>query len=261
MPMARPTTCIFCGGKPTTIEDIFPKWLHRYLGNPPTKTVAIHSDTGAVVDRRIPTLAYTQRAKITCRPCNNNFVSLFDTHASPLLKEMFDGTFNGTLDQKTRMMLARWAMKTALLIPYIEAKPTGKRIPTQIYHEFRASGGTRNRVLLLMGQYRPGAFLSGADWLVGGFGRRRRSGTITRDPELQLLQWYGVSFFIKNLVWQVFGVVGSEFRLNSSSPEIEPFVVSLTGPGSVRWPPPQTFDDSGLIGFTKVFWRFPAVPP
>ena len=79
--------CVFCGGRPTNTEDVFPRWIHRYLGRVPATTY----ESGL----SIPTgtfhgLTYTAAANCVCKTCNGGWMSDLENEASRPLKRMFD---------------------------------------------------------------------------------------------------------------------------------------------------------------------------
>jgi hypothetical protein len=261
MPMQSSPVCIFCGGQPTTVEDILPKWLHRYLGNPKAKRADIDEHTG-VMTFIGPSLSYTARAKITCQPCNNDFVSLFDTVASPLLKRMLaGGRLSLRLGHDSRVALARWAMKQALLMPFA-LEGIGQRIPVAVYHEFRQSGDPpADRVVLRMGGYRSRAIDSGATFATFT-GTTKDGHPVAGQSHIES---YGVTFCIKNLVWQVYGITNPGLTVGLLPDPIDPIAAVLLPlwpiKGDLDWPPPFSLNDPGLLRLANVFRRLGSSSP
>src|SRR5712692_5919903 len=126
---SRPDACVFCGERPTTVEDVLPKWIHRYLGRRPTVNVGGSSDTGPRSSFR--TLSYTATARCVCQSCNSGWMSELERSASELLKRMFDEKIHLHLASgEGQQLVAQWAMKTALMLQFTQPQPS---IPMAVY--------------------------------------------------------------------------------------------------------------------------------
>jgi hypothetical protein len=109
---------VFCGGRPVSAEDVYPKWVSRLLGieGPVTYLrggqVVRHSDKVSVV------------AKVVCNTCNNGWMSDLEVR----MQRTFASAVLGgrpEVDTEAQRLAATWAVKTALL--RILARPTAQR--------------------------------------------------------------------------------------------------------------------------------------
>lgn len=234
--MTRPSQgrriCVFCGGTPVTTEDVFAKWIQRYLGRRQTVTLVGSPDTG--VQRQFPNLSYTAKAKVVCARCNNGWMSALEEEAGALLRAMFTEHITMQLASESQILLARWAMKTALMLQFTQ-KLHG--LPDTVYREFHAIQRPPAKCLIYLARREMVQQPSGGHTIVTELGMPSASGGITKLGHL-----YGVTFFIKNLVMQVIGyVLQTSFTPNLQFPQtFQPYVQRIwpSGP-SVSWPPPN----------------------
>ena len=118
--MYKTRECVWCGATPTTIEDVWPKWIGRYLGRRPTRQVYGDSNRRGSL-RSFNTLSNLAKAKVVCKTCNGGWMKGLEDAANPILKRMFDEQIAIRLprsDDGTRGALARWAYKTAVMVQY-----------------------------------------------------------------------------------------------------------------------------------------------
>jgi hypothetical protein len=204
-------------------------------------------------------LAYTVKAKITCQPCNNDFVSRFDHFASPILKRLFHRKQRLPLSEHSLKVLARWAMKMTLLIPYgiPEVGPTG--IPAPLYTEFRHTGQPLGkRVKLFMARYAGTELASMGD--VYSFPL-----SIPPNPHMPYganLTAYTVTFCIQDLVFHAGGIDRVGFGVTPLPTEFTPFLFPIWPPhGGAVWPPSQILDTETLLRLGAVGFKPIPKPP
>jgi hypothetical protein len=240
--------CIFCGDRPTNKEDIWPKWIGRYLGHRPTNSY-LRAASG--LERTFKGMSYSARAKVVCKDrCNGGWMKGLEDENSPLMKRMFDEKFSvRILAGPTQLSLARWILKTAMMIQYIEGPSV---IPSAIYREFLASDLTiPDHCWIYLARHTMEQMPNGSHsiaWDVGATPHPRPG--VPYHGEL-----YGVTFFIQNLVMQVVG-----YRLDSPSrlgldlrfpQRFRPYIQEIWPMGwGFNWPPDKpSFNDAGLRDF------------
>jgi hypothetical protein len=118
---------VFCRRDvPLTAEHVFPKWTQPYLldaeGELGTHTrVTIRAGQGATDERSHRGRPATATVRSVCGDCNNGWMSRIEQEAKPRLlamlrdKSMFAGT-QMHFDERDRLVLARWLVKTALVV-------------------------------------------------------------------------------------------------------------------------------------------------
>jgi hypothetical protein len=226
--------------------------MHRYLGNPATRR--IKHDTIAGTHYTFPVHLYSFKAKITCQPCNNNFVSQFDDKASPMLKQMLSGKLTDRLDADAQLMLARWAMKTALLIPLFvvpKAKLQHLSWPYSEFRNFRQSGmPPGNRVQIFIAQY--DGYMDVSAYFRRDFSTAPPDASDPRGTEVEN---YWATFGVKNLIFHAWGVTQPGWGVGSLPGAFAPFLLPLWPPMRGRvldWPPGQTLDNIGLLRLQRI---------
>jgi hypothetical protein len=253
-------TCVFCGKGPTTVEDIFPKWIHRHLGNRPAKMHSV--DMKARTHVVFPQLGLTAQAKVTCKPCNNKFVNGFDEAVRLVLKSMFDRKLSLALTTELQAALAGWAFKTAVLVPFVTGGPElAKDIPPNVFTEFRSVGAPPNgRAVIFMAQRDPSIMRTYIDVHSREFKPHK---PVTPTPPGGH-KGYGITFAIENLVFQTAGVSAPEGRVVALASGFTPFLLRIWPPGDgLSWPPLRPLNDDDLYRFGQRFsaWSHPGGPP
>lgn len=245
--VGRRGECIFCGASPTTKEDIFPKWIHRYLGQKPTISVRRDATTGTG-QQVFRTLSYIATARRVCSRCNNGWMSDLEEEASDLLKPMFDERITIHLaGGDGQHLVARWAMKTALMLQFTHQQQC---IPLAVYKEFFKSGLPPKKVVIYVAHHLMQNMPNGAYSLNWDVGINRADGSVDLQGEM-----YGITFFIKNVVAQGVGyLLKTAFDPNVEFDQtFQPYVQLLWPPGrGVIWPPgTPSLDDRQLLAFAQ----------
>lgn len=248
-----PRRCVFCGREPVTAEDVFPLWLGDYLGREPVYRVSAGMAGGQRPGFR--GLSMTARVKRVCRDCNSGWMSRLEDEASALIKPLLNETLvipltggpGGSLT-----LLARWAMKTALMIQYVHGAPA---IPRAVYEYFYATRvpPPSPQCQMFLARHTKHGISDGATsigWSVKG--PPSSMGALAYEGEM-----YGVTFWIANVVLQIIGYVpivpaAATFTLNYPSPywgSVEQFWPAVAG---ITWPLSRpVLDDAGLIAFSR----------
>jgi hypothetical protein len=105
--------CLFCGGRVTSKEHVWPLWLLRALGVD-TRRTRIHLERGT---RPVATWSGVDLAvdiKYVCERCNNRWMSALETRAQPVLLSLIRGTAS-VLKPIAQAAVATWAVKTAMV--------------------------------------------------------------------------------------------------------------------------------------------------
>ena len=114
--------CLFCPftNSPRTGEHVIPQWLQEHLGvrSLPVTPTTFDTDTlDAIVSRSHP--LGVMSVNQVCGRCNNDWMSRLESDAKPILIRLISG--DRTLDDLSdaeRVVVAGWAVKTAMVIDY-----------------------------------------------------------------------------------------------------------------------------------------------
>lgn len=135
-----PGKCIFCEGRPLCKEHIFAAWMHPYLSFFGTKTNHLVTDlnNGVFTPRSgklsRPGNLYSQRLRIVCDRCNNEWMSRLQTAAKPILIDLMQGSLQRTSRQQ-REILSRWVAMTFMVAEFAEAKRVAtSRVARHVFH-------------------------------------------------------------------------------------------------------------------------------
>lgn len=130
-------TCIFCGGAPLTKEHLHGRWAARFADREQRNILQRSDREGERPQpddmRRWKARAYDRQARVVCEVCNCGWMSDLETAVSLLLDpEALDGR---ALDLKEQILLATWAMKTALTMDAAQS-PDERVIPFEVARRF-----------------------------------------------------------------------------------------------------------------------------
>ena len=138
VPRIKYTSCIFCGGRPLSREDVIPNWLKKLWGPIPgaqatqaTSVAQTPFDTPRTTRPRV-IRNVTIRVKATCIPCNTGWMSRLDTRAKPFLLPLVLGR-SMTLDADGQEAVATWAAKTAIMLACASGISTSQRFLDDLY--------------------------------------------------------------------------------------------------------------------------------
>lgn len=244
--------CVFCAAAPTTKEDLFPKWIGRYLGRQRTvsrfgsggssgRTAIYHTFTG---------MSYAAKAKVVCQGCNGGWMKGLEDAVAPTMKRMFDGYPAIQLpagDDITRRALSEWAMKTALMLQF---QGRGSAVPPPVYQDFYASKQPPPHCQIYLASHILERMPNGAhsiSWDVSA-GSPPPAGVVHKG------QMYGVTFFVSNVVLQVIGLYPLPPRgvgLDIKFPQTFAGYVQRLWPAGypVAWPFTPSLSDAQLVRF------------
>lgn len=236
--MEKTTGCVWCGRTPTTIEDIWPKWVGRYLGHRPVRQVLSGGGRRYGSFRGLSNVA---KARVVCEVCNGGWMHDLE-EASVYIKRMFDEKVNLRLpagDDETRHLMAQWCFKTALMVQYVHGVSV---VPAAVYHDFHPTRELPDGCMIFLARHETKLLPNGAHAVVLDV-------SLAAAPTLKG-EIYGITFFIKNVVVQVIGH-RAPFGVHVYLPQtFRPYVYRLWPPGRpVEWPPILSLSDEGVIQF------------
>jgi hypothetical protein len=119
-------TCLGCGveltGEVITMEHALPQWLAKEIEKPGVKLRHFLHDENKPEDTPLGSHGLnTFGAKKVCCTCNNGWMSRLESEAKPLiLGLMRQKTSIMTLTDAERLVLSRWAVKTAFMITVVQ---------------------------------------------------------------------------------------------------------------------------------------------
>jgi hypothetical protein len=120
---------MFCGDTEITEEHVIADWVHRafacsrHPGRSFSGTFIGHSEMRM---HREPPI---EVARVTCRTCNNVWISQLDGATSEILKPLIRGENAVTLDRAGQTVFAAWLLKTALVFDAMENGDRGRLAP------------------------------------------------------------------------------------------------------------------------------------
>ena len=240
--------CVFCGNRPTTVEDVWPKWIGRYLGRRPTRTIT--GGTRVPISTPFKSLSNLAKAQCVCRACNTTWMSQIEKRTSKLIKVMFNETIAlqlGGASDGSQYRVAQWAMKTALMLQYVHPDDC---IPAAVFREFYATRQPPQECVIFLARHHVQRTATGAHSLAWSL----NVGSATGSEERIRGDMYGVTYFIQNVILQVIG-----YRLPvRGTPDLvfpqafAPYVQRLWPIGiSVDWPPSLRMNDAQLVAFGR----------
>jgi hypothetical protein len=105
--------CLFCGGRPVTLEHAVPEWLLRELGT--------FGSEGRMQAWFGPAEASREwvgseiKAKAVCNDCNHGWMSQLETAAIPIIKPLL-ADLSFPVDRQQQRTLSLWVVKTAIAV-------------------------------------------------------------------------------------------------------------------------------------------------
>jgi hypothetical protein len=108
--------CIFCPSPADSKEDLFPRWILRRVNT--------REPLRRQVGTAPPEITDDQEVRIpcVCQECNNTWMSRMETTVKKFMGPMIDD-FSLTLDRQYQQNLSEWAVKCAMCIDTLDARP------------------------------------------------------------------------------------------------------------------------------------------
>jgi hypothetical protein len=239
--MAR--ECIFCGSPRLTAEDAWPLWLGDVLPVIPGGLVGRLDTLGSRhTTRRWRLKTLTVRVKWVCEACNCGWMSVLENQAKQVLTPMIGGE-STRLDQADQLLVATWAVKTAMVLEFINGETVAATREDRHWLRERRSPppGMMARAAKYVGGIEPLHYLH----IVG-----HDPASTATDPE----PVYATTLLVGQLVLQVLG------------PDPRRRAAPFTQPGVVKahfipvlpptlhpaiWPPATPLDDEGYAALAR----------
>src|SRR5262245_17714295 len=113
-------SCLFCTNPlpERAHEHVIPKWLIEYLGvrDEVLFQAIAQTEDGALLKQRTPATQSFVEGRV-CKQCNNGWLSDLENQARPFLTDLMSGQRTlHALSAEERLLLARWAAKTAFVL-------------------------------------------------------------------------------------------------------------------------------------------------
>lgn len=110
--------CIFCQGRASTLEDIWPQWLTKQF--PLSDISFMQAELGGrnlgKWRNKTPKLL---QARCMCEKCNGGWMSKLEGQAKPIIKAILDNHVK-TVDVSSQAIIAVWAVKTAMTLEAVK---------------------------------------------------------------------------------------------------------------------------------------------
>jgi hypothetical protein len=107
--------CIFCGDSDMTEEHLIAAWVLRAFHRQRKPDAGLSGSFVGPGRMRLSPEEPISTAKVVCRSCNNEWLSVIDNAAAKVLKPLIRGDDTVTLDEEGQAMLAAWIYKSALV--------------------------------------------------------------------------------------------------------------------------------------------------
>lgn len=256
-----PRACVFCGRTPVTSEHVIPKWIGDLFPGRGPGTAQIIRSGGEIIS--FPTEFFAQKVNAVCAVCNNEWMSDVEGLAKPSLSNMIRHQGQIKLRPPTSKKLATWAVKTALMLQYIN--PGERTVPDSEYASLYTLKQPSISNIVLVGYRSDLRDRTGVPAIV-----KSSQQVITRfnaDSDPELFEWaargrraYRSLFAIGHVV---FAFIGHDFpggiRFGHSRTDVLKALWPIQG--RTYWPPPVPIGDVG--GFEAVFEGLggPPFPP
>jgi hypothetical protein len=195
-----PRQCVFCGGRPTTREHVWPAWARPHIAEAEADTQPHHrwviQDEHPDVHHKWDQPANSMTANAVCAACNNGWMSRLEQAAQPILESMLGGR-GRVLHQSGQRTLAAWALKTAMMIDRTNAA-VRRVIATQEYQHLHQVGEPSGQIKIWLASYHGDALTMGRTW---GLDANRD----VADPDRGQRDMWGATVVFGAGVFQLFG--------------------------------------------------------
>ena len=242
--------CIFCRGSPVTKEHVLGKWISRLLASLEEgfQGFGFVGQFGRFAPEQKPLRrkygSVHLTAQVACARCNNGWMSRLENTARRWLKPMIEGK-PVDLPPEAQPTLARWAVKTAIVIQHMDLPPdsrylrldwlpAGEDPPAGVWVGLAAYVGLRQGASSELQAYRSDLANPGAAEIAG---------------ELFAVR-------IGRVVVLTFAWEGPEHRWLEVAPAARSAIVQVWPPSRLirTWPPTSGIDDEGLASLSDGFY-------
>lgn len=242
-------TCIFCGGRPTTREHVWPEWLRRKLGGEETmRHTALLERGGEVAEQwAFDDRPYKLTAKVVCAECNGGWMSQLEEAAKAILAGMIERR-GRELHAGGQAELAKWALLKAIIFDQASAREARVLFPGLYSQLYSCGEPPRDGCRIWLATY--GGELPGFTAMTA------LAASAAGQPYLGERNVCVRTFSIGPVLFQVFATSNPalqdfEVAWDEVGPQ-PPRVIQIwpVGP-SVRWVPEPSLTDEGIIWFAN----------
>lgn len=133
--------CIFCGAEEVSEEHIIAAWAFRAFARSRKPERSFAGTFTAPDQLKVEAAEPIQTAGVTCKPCNNDWLSLIDNDAAGVLKPLIRGESEVELDTAGQTAFAAWIYKCALIFDAAQHGVEGELASLRIgFMESRLAG-------------------------------------------------------------------------------------------------------------------------
>jgi hypothetical protein len=242
--------CLFCGAtdRKMSNEHVWPKWVRELLPTDVQKapvTYTFETHDGEV--RKFSTTLFELKVKDVCKPCNETWMSRYETNAQRWMTGMLQGR-GRELHSTGQTQIAAWAVLKCLIGQ--RTYPQDSIIPDGHYKQVYDLREAERPPL------RPQVFTARAGWSQGAAppGLFRVNGIGLRTdpefPESGSVRGYMATLSVMDLIVQVFWPYDSSPDGNFEHPPGYRSSLHRIWPvsGSFVWPPGPTLTGAGIVG-------------
>jgi hypothetical protein len=110
--------CVFCGGKPLTLEHVWPQWLANTL---PWERTVTYRDALRNGEWEAP--LFSLKVRRVCASCNSGWMSELEIAAKRMVTELIMQPPGYILiPPYQQKIVALWALKTSMMLEWTEPK-------------------------------------------------------------------------------------------------------------------------------------------
>jgi hypothetical protein len=254
--MAR--ACMFCGGRPTTREHVYPRWIRDALPIASARYRTSDAEGNPLWEQR----TFDIEAKVVCADCNTGWMSDLEAETKPLLANPMMYGSDLAMSATQQRTIALWAMKTAFVLEAYRKSGVFDHLP-----EWQARWMPRTRTRGESADPPPGIsvvmfgrqlVLTSEDG-IEHFAVSRSVGIALREPPHDS-KGYVSTFVVGHVGFQIFGV---DLQVGGT-PNVQyaPWVLERTTPlwppsgRPTMWPPSLVMSTEEAIRFGE-WWAFP----
>ena len=147
-------SCLFCGNPATSREHVWPAWILRQLPDRPSR-LRLASGREVIYKGDF-------KIKCVCSKCNTGWMSDLEGNTKFLIEPLLQGV-STRLDTKDQKLVARWAMKTAIVLEGTKPQDVAKFYDVGTRKKFMNEGVLPSNASLWIGKYSgSGLFADGA---------------------------------------------------------------------------------------------------
>jgi hypothetical protein len=248
------TTCLFCEREADSAEHLFPDWLNEVLPNIQPTTFVL-GGPGGFRGWKSDKPA-TQKLRVVCKSCNNEWMSGIEGEAKPLLIPMINGQ-KCRLDIDQQQIVASWAFSRTVIGEWLN--PGSAAIPTDHRHWLREHLEPPPQVKVFIAA-------TDARWPVGETitGNTHFSDTkmtVDRDqtdisPVLSkgAVVGYSATILIRHLALQIVANIVDDATFTHDA-AFDPYIAQIWRPTKVqqKWPPGPVLAPPVVEGLLEAF--------